>query len=302
MNTPGNSESLRTAFSGDLEPLFRRFASAADGADLGAAIESGEQFVTQLEEVRREALYTLFRLHAAGSGREEAYLWLERTLAADWWDFGRMQEDEALGDIRKEDRFRSSLRGAWARGYIAMLDRPEREAFQKPEAVMAALAVRPGDRVIEVGGGSGYFTVRLARAVGPEGRVLTTDIRQEMLDHIAARLERERIGNVELKRVAPGDPAPPRNWADLVFVADTIHYIRPLGEYAARLVPALRAGGRIAVIDYTPKTMEERPWGPPPEQQISRAELDAAMAEAGLRPSQAHEFLTEQYFVEYRPV
>jgi hypothetical protein len=56
----------------------------------------------------------------------------------------------------------------------------------------------------------------------------------------------------------------------------------------------------VVVIDFVPKSPEERPWGPPPEQRMSREEVDAAMAEAGLAPAKVHDFLTEQYFVEYR--
>jgi hypothetical protein len=56
----------------------------------------------------------------------------------------------------------------------------------------------------------------------------------------------------------------------------------------------------VVVVDYYPKTFEERPWGPPPEQNMSREEVDAAMAEAGLVPVASHDFLAEQFFVEYR--
>jgi ubiquinone/menaquinone biosynthesis C-methylase UbiE len=283
----------------DLDTLFFR---ACAGGDAAAAREAGEALLLALDEAKRETLYSLLRTHVRRASRDEAYSWLERTLAADWWDFARIQKDEELGDFRQEERFRSSLREAWSRQYIAMLDRPERESFQKPDEVMAALALRPGEKVAEVGGGSGYFTVRLSRAVGPQGRVFTTDIRQEMLNHIAGRLDREGIQNVELKRATPDDPDLPAAWADTIFVADTIHYVRPLDQFARRLTPGLRPDGRVVIIEYTPKTMEERSWGPPPEQQVSREELDAAMAAAGLLPSRVHGFLTEQYFVEYAAV
>lgn len=64
---------------------------------------------------------------------------------------------------------------------------------------------------------------------------------------------------------------------------------------------AFRPGGRVVIIDFRPKPIEERPWGPPPQQKMSRDEVDAAMAEAGLVPLRVHEFLTEQFFVEYQP-
>jgi hypothetical protein len=90
---------------------------------------------------------------------------------------------------------------------------------------------------------------------------------------------------------------------DTVLMVDVYHYIhygKRGAAYAARLRAGLAPGGRVVVIDYTPKPFDQRPWGPPPEQQMSRETLDGYMAAAGLKPARVHTFLTEQYFVEYR--
>jgi hypothetical protein len=79
---------------------------------------------------------------------------------------------------------------------------------------------------------------------------------------------------------------------------DTWHYIRD-PEYAKKLRAALAPGGRVVIIDYKPKPWEDRPWGPPPQQQTSREEPDEHFAQAGLKPVKVHDFLDEQYFVEY---
>jgi SAM-dependent methyltransferase len=187
--------------------------------------------------------------------------------------------------------------------YLAMLERPEREAFQKPAQVMAALALRRGERVADIGAGSGYFTIPVAKAVGPRGTVWALDIRQPMLDFIAARLEKERLTNVKLKRVLPDDPQLPPESVDTILMVDVYHYIhfeKRGAEYAVKLRPGLAKGGRVIVIDYTPRPFDERPWGPPPEQQMSRETLDGYMAAGGLKPARQHTFLPEQYFVEYR--
>jgi hypothetical protein len=88
---------------------------------------------------------------------------------------------------------------------------------------------------------------------------------------------------------------------DTILMVDMLHYVKQRDAYVRKLREGLAAGGRVVVIDFVPKPVEERPWGPPPEQKMSREEVDAAMAEAGLIPSRVHPFLTEQFFVEYRP-
>jgi hypothetical protein len=85
-------------------------------------------------------------------------------------------------------------------------------------------------------------------------------------------------------------------------MVDTLHYVPKQGRaaYARKLRAGLAPGGRVVIIDFLPKPVEERPWGPPPEQEMSRAEVDAAMAEAGLAPVRVHDFLTGQFLVEYQ--
>jgi hypothetical protein len=83
-------------------------------------------------------------------------------------------------------------------------------------------------------------------------------------------------------------------------MVDTLHYVKDRAAYARKLRAALAPGGRVVIVDFRPRPLEERPWGPPPEQKMSREEVDAAMAEAGLFPARVHEFLAEQFFVEYK--
>ena len=187
--------------------------------------------------------------------------------------------------------------------YLAMLERPEREAFQRKQEVMSALAFKPGERVADLGAGSGYFTIPVAKAVAPAGIVWALDIRQPMLDHIAARLKTENLTNVHLKLVPATDPQHPPPGIDTILMVDVYHYIhyeKRGAEYAPKLRAGLAPGGRVVIIDYTPKPFDQRPWGPPPEQQMSLETLNGYLASAGLKPVKVHTFLPEQYFVEYK--
>jgi SAM-dependent methyltransferase len=248
-----------------------------------------------------ETCYRIAGLHALLGRSEAAYEWLDRAIDAGFDGSLRLYNDPAFASLKSEPRFRTTFERIWIPQYLAMLERPERDGYQMPDEIMAALALSPGERVADIGAGSGYFTLRVARAVGPEGRVLALDIRQQMLDHIAARLADEGVVNVTLNKVEPDDPGLAPGSVDTILMVDTIHYVKDRAAYAARLREGLAPGGRVVIIDFTPKPWEERPWGPRPEQQVALETLDAEMAAGGLRRARSHDFLPEQYFVEYVP-
>ncbi len=178
-----------------------------------------------------------------------------------------------------------------------MLERKERDVFQKPDEVMRALALRPGERVAAVGAGSGYFTLRVARAVGPTGLVLAIDINPDLLEFLDRRAKGAGLSNVKSRRVEKDDPGLPPAGIDTILMVDTFHYVNERAEYARKLRAGLAPGGRIVVIDYLPWT--GCPGAPRPERRLSREAVDEAMAAAGLAPGKVHEFLPEQFFVEY---
>jgi len=283
----------------DYETLQAEFQKAYDGEEYAKALETAEKMLDLTFEKHIGSLYNIAAMHSLLGHKKAAYQWLQYALDAGWYDYRKLREDEDFALIREEEKFGKMIRGAWARQYLAMLEREEREEFQKPDQVMETLAFKPGERVADVGAGSGYFTVRIARAVGPEGKVLATDIRQEMLDFLENRIEEEQIANVELKLTEKDDPQLPAGGLDTILLVDVWHYIRD-PEFAKKLKAGLAPGGRLVVIDYRPKPFAERPWGPPEVQQTPREEVDEHMAQAGLKPVRSHEFLPEQYFVEYQ--
>ena len=102
--------------------------------------------------------------------------------------------------------------------YIAFLERPDRAAWQKPDAVVAALGLTGKETIVDIGAGSGYFSFRLARAV-PEGKVIAPDVEPEMIRHIHHKAMTEGVRNVQAAFAKPDDPGVPAE-ADLVFMCD----------------------------------------------------------------------------------
>lgn len=280
----------------------RRLDQALGAKEWSRALSLAEALNVPAEEQHVASLLRIARLHALLGHGKEACDWLQRTADAGVVDVWELRKDEAFSSLRGDERFKALMRAMWVKAYVAMLERPERESFQKPEKVMEALAFRPGERVADVGAGSGYFTLRVARAVGPFGSVLAVDIAPELLEHLAGRAREAGLANVRTQLVEKDDPRLPPEGIDTVLMVDTLHYVKApdRAAFARKLRAGLAPGGRLVVVDYVPKPFEERPWGPPPEQNMSRQEVDEAMAAAGLFPARVHDFLTEQFFVEYR--
>jgi ubiquinone/menaquinone biosynthesis C-methylase UbiE len=125
-----------------------------------------------------------------------------------------------------------------------------RDSWQQPEKVIESLNIRPGEYVADLGSGGGYFTFRLARAVGPMGRVYAVDVDEGLNRDLSQRAEREGLKNIEVILAKPEDPLLPESGIDLIFTSNTYHHIRERGRYFANLKKYLRPGGRIAIIDF----------------------------------------------------
>jgi ubiquinone/menaquinone biosynthesis C-methylase UbiE len=177
----------------------------------------------------------------------------------------------------------------WAR----VFDDPARDAWQKPDAVIQALALAPAAVVADIGSGTGYFVVRLARAV-PQGRVYGADVEPDMVRYLAERGRREGLGNVTSVQAAPDDPRLPEP-VHVVLVVDTYHHIAERRAYFERLRRLLRPGGRIAIIDF----LVDAPAGPPRHARIPAAFVKEEMGRAGYDLVTEHTFLPYQYFLVF---
>jgi len=158
----------------------------------------------------------------------------------------------------------------------AWLERPEREREEEPSKAIAALDIRPGQVVADVGAGSGYYTVRLAERVGASGKVFATDIQPEMLKLLQQRVARERLTQVEVVQAAQTDPRLPQNQLDLILMVDVYHELARPQEMLRQLRTALKSDGRLVLIEFR----KESAWVPIREEhkmsvKEARMELEA---------------------------
>lgn len=168
-----------------------------------------------------------------------------------------------------------------------------RDDWQQPQRVIAALNLRPGDRVADLGSGGGYFTFRLAEAVGPAGKVYAVDIDQDMVDLIAKRANQERISNIEPILAKPDDPFLPKTDIDLIFTSNTYHHIDKRIAYFANLRKYLRPDGRVAIIDF-----DRRSWLAGLFRHYTPSEfIKPEMEQAGYSLQQELGFLDRQSFL-----
>ena len=124
-----------------------------------------------------------------------------------------------------------------------------RDRVGEAERVFTLLRIGPETRVADVGAGAGYYTVRLARRLGPAGTIYAQDINQSVLDSLGARVRRERLAGVTLVLGSPGNPNLPRASVDLALLSHMYHEIAQPYDFLFNLYPALALNGRVAVID-----------------------------------------------------
>jgi SAM-dependent methyltransferase len=178
----------------------------------------------------------------------------------------------------------------WAR----VFDDPARDAWQKPAEVIRALALAPTASVADIGAGTGYFSVRLARAV-PQGRVYAADIAPSMVRHLASRAAQEKLANLVAHQAGTDDPRLPQA-VDLVILVDTYHHIGDREAYFRKLRASLTGAGRLAIIDFR----LDSPVGPR-HGRVAPDKVKAELERAGFRFVAAHDFLPYQYFLVFDP-
>jgi len=130
------------------------------------------------------------------------------------------------------------------------LERPEREAEEKPDLLLEALKLKPGDRVADIGAGTGYYSWRMANLVGDKGLVYAVDIQQEMLDLLARKMAERKITNVKGVLGTITDPKLPAHSVDLVLMVDVYHEFDHPFEMTQAICQALKPGGRVVFVEF----------------------------------------------------
>jgi ubiquinone/menaquinone biosynthesis C-methylase UbiE len=180
--------------------------------------------------------------------------------------------------------------------FIAALEDPKRDAYQRPQEVMKALAIKEGESIADIGAGSGYFSIRFAHHVGAGGRVYAVDISPDMIRHLHARIRDLAILNVSPILAQADDPFLPQPVDRFVFV-DVWHHIENQAGYLALIKKLLKPGGQVVMIDFQKR---ELPVGPPLEMKIAREDLLKQMAAHGFQLAVEHTFLPYQYFLVFK--
>lgn len=183
------------------------------------------------------------------------------------------------------------------KAYIAMLDDPERDAYQKPHEVLAALALREGERIADIGAGSGYFALRFATHVGKTGRVYAIDVSPDMILHLNRRIRSAGVDNMRTILAPPDDPLLPDASVNRVFLSETWHHIEGRAAYLGVLKKALKPGGEVIILDFQ---KGDTPVGPPVEMRVSREDVISELQASGFRLVKEHTFLPYQYLLVFR--
>jgi len=135
-------------------------------------------------------------------------------------------------------------------GGAGWLERPEREAEEAPSKALAALELKPGMVVADIGAGSGYYTSRMAKLVGPTGKVYATDIQPGMLELLNRRIQAEGLGNVTPVLGTMEDPKLPDASIDLAIMVDVYHELQNPQVFLQKLRQVFKPGGRLVLFEY----------------------------------------------------
>lgn len=179
--------------------------------------------------------------------------------------------------------------------YITRLEAPERTEWQKPDEVVARLGLDAGSVACDIGAGPGYFSLRLANAVGERGSVYAVDVEPRILAVLRDRIKTSGARNVIPVLGLPDDPLLPTEVCDVVLVVNTLHHFPEPVAYLKRLRRSLKHGGRIINIDFHKRPT---PVGPPLEARVDRADFLSIADQAGLAVSVEYDLLEHQYFFE----
>jgi SAM-dependent methyltransferase len=181
-----------------------------------------------------------------------------------------------------------------AEKWSAEFDNPARDQWQKPHEIVTALSLRPTDLVADIGAGTGYLSVRLARHLSA-GTVYAVDAEKDMVQHLAERAKTSGIANLRPILADTASANLPEK-VDIAILLDVYHHISARPEYFKRLADSLKPDGRVAIIDFRP----DSPVGVPKDMRIAADQIKAEMTAAGYRLAATYDFLPYQNFLVFQ--
>ena len=179
---------------------------------------------------------------------------------------------------------------------IQMLE--ESREWQDAEKVMEALRIKRGDTVADIGAGSGYFTLPMARRVGAEGLVYAEDIQQAMVDYLSKKVETLELKNIRAVMGKTDNPTLPENSLSLALLANTYHEVEKPLLLLENIRRELKIGGRLVIIDWNPE--KESPIGPPRQERVPEDTVIKEAGQAGFDLSERQTFMPYHYFLVFK--
>jgi predicted methyltransferase len=170
---------------------------------------------------------------------------------------------------------------------------PERDAWQHPEEIVAALGLKPGATVADIGAGTGYMVAHLSKAVGTGGTVIAIDASAEMVEYLAKRSADLGPARVVPRKVGPDDPELQSASVDGVLMLDTWHHVKGREAYARKVYEGLKRGGRFVVVEYEVGAEV----GPPRAMRLEPASATKQLEAAGFRVEVVRESMPRHYVV-----
>lgn len=173
------------------------------------------------------------------------------------------------------------------------LERPTREKEEQPYAVLKAMNLKDGDIVVDMGVGSGYYARKIARIVGPTGKVYGVDIQPEMLEMLVSACAKEGIENVVPILGDVADPKLPKGEIDWIILADVYHEFQEPEPMLAKMLESLKPDGKVALLEYRDEDGSARHIKP--EHRMSVKQVLAEWNPAGFELKDLLEFLPSQH-------
>lgn len=159
----------------------------------------------------------------------------------------------------------------------------ERDTWQRPDEILEQLDLRPGNTVVDLGSGAGYFALKIALRVAPDGRVIAVDLRRQSLAFLWIRATLDGHRNLHVVRATADDPRLPPGPVDAVLIANTYHELTAPEPVLRALVTSMRVGARLVVVDRGPRDAGESREAAASHHEITMAVAERDIARHGLQ-------------------